>query len=191
MSIKDIITSTPTPQVNLHQHQWSIFSDLWSSTHPQSSLTFTKQDDGWHITETIEHTQVFDIRRDYITLHRYTNTDLLGVLGMSLINPQESSCVITEGVSDFITTKYLLPSHNVLGITNLGGSSLAKRLLISLFTHIYIVADNDATGIRNAMNYRKFFSNYGISTTIETFPPCKDITEYLLRHFKLSTLTNI
>lgn len=161
--------------------KWTILSDLWKD----NSITFSQEVDGWRIREVLEGTELFSLRRDYITNNRYTDTDLLGLLGVSLLNLNERSVFITEGVSDYFTAKLLLPKCNVLGVTQLGGSKNAKKMLISLFNEVTILADNDVAGLANANRWSLFLSEYGIKTNMWQSSIGKDITDEFIFNLRL------
>lgn len=161
--------------------KWTLLTKLWS----QGSVSFTEESDGWRIKEHIGNTETFSLRRDFITKNRYTDVDKFGLLGLSLLNLNDRSVFITEGVSDYFTTKILL-GKNVLGVTQLGGSQIAKKIIISLFHHATIIADNDITGLLNAQRWKSFLNNYNIASKIWQPSIGKDITDEFLFNYKFS-----
>lgn len=158
---------------------------MWSHNNP----SFVSDGFSWKIEEVLEGESVFSMTRSFVTLQRLTDHDKYGLLGVSLLNLSDSSVIITEGVSDYFTAKILCPDRNVLGVTTLGGSSAARKILLSLFNSFCICADNDATGLRNATNWKQFLQRYNKSVTIFT-PPAgfKDITDSFIFNLKLAYL---
>lgn len=161
---------------------------------PKIDFTETSNlDDGrmWQIREFVGE-ESFVMQRSMIKGHRNTIKDLYGLIGLSSINPKDTSVILTEGVSDYFTAKLLEPKRNVLGVTTLSGSTTAKKILINLFDNFLICADNDATsskntGVSNAYNLKKFLESFGKSVTI--FTPqvgFKDITDNFVFNLKLN-----
>lgn len=167
--------------------QWTYLSNKWSKfieSHKEcNAVQFNVIQRGnepmWNITESFNETLLFDFTRSVITLNRSTNTNLLGILGVTLLDFSNPTVIITEGVSDFFTIKLLLPSCNVLGITNLKGNSLVKRFLITYFTTIVVVTDSDYTGIQTSLYYQSLFSAHNIRTKLYK-PTRKDISQEVL-----------
>lgn len=172
--------------------KWEILRTLWNIYNPNSTIKFTLDDSGWRISESFTGTPHFELRRDVISLRRYTDTDIYGVLGLSLINPQKSTVILTEGVSDYISTKLLYPDTNVLGITQLGGSDIAKLLLISLFDKFIVCMDNDEAGLKNGLNWKKFLLSYNKKVKLwkTQASRCKDVTDEFLLNLKIDS-TNV
>ena len=129
--------------------------------------------------------------RSCVNFYRITHKDTFGLLGLSLINLKDDRVILTEGVSDYFTAKLLCPNINVLGITTLSGSEVAKTILLNLFNKFIICADNDTTaevntGMRNAQNLSNLLKEYNKSVKI--FTPqtgFKDITDNLIYCLKL------
>ena len=92
-------------------------------------------------------------------------------------------------MSDYFTAKLLCPDRNVLGITTLGGSTNAKKIILSLFDSVLICADNDATGMLNATKWKRFLTSYNKSASV-FLPPQgkKDITDAFVFNLKLAYL---
>lgn len=177
---------TKFPHIDYTVSKWEVLRALWNSL-PESSLEFTIDNLGWRIEEHIEDDKVFSLRRDVVTQRRYTDIDKYGLLGLSLINPQDTTVAITEGVSDYISTKLLKPNTNVLGVTTLGGSALAKKILVSIFDRFVVIADNDETGVSNAMRWKKFLESYNKKVKIwkTSNSRFKDITDQFLFNLRL------
>lgn len=170
----------------LNQHKWNILRTLWETTG-NKSLTFTFEPEGWFIRESIDTVPVFQLRRDCINLNRYTDLDTFGLLGLSLINLKDSSCIIVEGVSDYISAKLCMPDKNILGVTQLGGSHNAKQILVSMFDNIIICSDNDTAGLNSAFKWKTLFDKFNIKSTIwqPSFKQFKDLTDEFLFNLKL------
>ena len=100
MIVDSPITFRPT--ISLSSHKWNILKDLWFQTN-NKSLTFTIEPEGWYIREFIDDTLVFQLRRDCVNFNRYTDLDTFGLLGLSLLNLNDRTCIITEGVSERIS----------------------------------------------------------------------------------------
>lgn len=184
MIIKDPIEFKPT--VPLTSHKWNILRDLWSQTGIQS-LTFTFDPEGWCIAEIIDNVTTFRLRRDPVTLNRYTDVDIFGLLGLSLLDLSNDTVFITEGVSDYISAKLCLPNENVLGVTQLGGSAFAKQILISLFTNIVIIADHDPAGMTAAIKWKSLFASHSIPSKVwqTSTSQFKDFTDEFLFNLKI------
>lgn len=175
------------PTISLSSHKWNILKDLWSQTN-NKSLTFTIEPEGWYIREFIDEVPIFQLRRDCVNFNRYTDLDTFGLLGLSLLNLNDKTCFITEGVSDYISAKLCLPNRNVLGVTNLGGSLNARKILVSLFDEVTICADKDKTGLTVAFfKWKTLFDRYGIKSKVWTTssPTLKDFTDEFLFNLKL------
>lgn len=141
----------------------------------------------WKIQEKIGSDVVFELFRDKMLRNRYTNVDKYGLLGMSIINPKDRSVVLTEGVSDYFTARFLCPNRNVLGVTTLGGNKTAKTILVNMFDEFCICSDNDTkgernTGYTNSSRFKSFLESYG--KKVYVFLPqsdCKDISDNLFK----------
>ena len=180
--------------VSLTSHKWNILRDLWTFNHPScnddsSGVSFIQDNSGWVISERIDGHLAFQMHRDVVTLQRSTDLDLFGLVGLSLLNVNDTTVYITEGVSDFISAKLCLPNKNVLGVLNLGGSSVAKKILISLFTNVVIISDRDSTGLSNASHWRRIFSRFSIKSSIwfTSDPAFKDFTDEFLYNLRFSS----
>lgn len=169
--------------IDLNRHNWDILSDMYVGGITFKSYLDPRKGFAWRITETMDGETVFDLIRDKMTLNRYTDTDKYGLLGLSVINTNERSVILTEGVSDYFTAKILCPESNVLGVTTLTGSHVAKTILVNMFDTFTICTDNDTgkernTGYTNSSRFREFLESYG--KTVNIFLPAdgyKDISD--------------
>ena len=169
--------------VDVNRHNWDILSEIYDGGIMFKSYLDPHKGFAWRITETMDGETVFDLVRDKMTLNRYTDTDKYGLLGLSAINPNERSVILTEGVSDYFTAKILCPESNVLGVTTLTGSHTAKTILVNMFDTFTICTDNDTghernTGYTNSSRFREFLESYG--KTVNIFLPSdgyKDISD--------------
>lgn len=197
--LKDLLTGSLPPlnlsQLDLSKPNWDILLTLWNSNFHHSSVIFSYYQHpqfglSWLITESLSSGS-FSMTRSLITRQRNTISDSFGLLGLSLINPKDDRVILTEGVSDFFTAKLLCPNSNVLGVTTLGGSSLAKLLLLNLFNKFIICSDNDSntsknTGLNNSFNWKSFLQSY--NKTVQVFLPLyphKDISDNFIFNLKL------
>lgn len=177
------------PNVDLRLHKWNILMNLWSNLR-KNSLQFIFEDGNWVIRETIDEHPVFQLRRNCVSLNRYTDLDVFGLLGLSLINLQDKTCVLTEGVSDYISAKLCLPDRNVLGVTTLGGSKIAKKIIVSLFDDVLVLSDKDSAGLNTAYyRWKSLCQSQGVSCNIwrTSSPSFKDITDEFIFNLKLDS----
>lgn len=165
---------------------WEILQYLWDSVAKQASINFYDKDYKWYIDEYIDGVHSFTMERDRFTNQRNTILDEFGLLGLSTIDLNQKSVILTEGVSDFFSVKLLLPYRNVLGVTTLGGSKNAKALLVNLFDSFLICTDNDSTGLKNASNWKHFLEGYNKQVNIFSPPTGKDITDTFVFNLKLN-----
>jgi hypothetical protein len=148
----------------------------------------------WILSEKINEKEIFQLKRNKVNQQRITITDEYGLIGLSLIDPENRECILTEGVSDFFTTKMLFKDRNVLGLTTLSTSGLGKSILISLFDHFDIITDNDVEstdnrGTKNASNLRKFLISNNKNAKIRIPEnPFKDITDQFIFNLKINAL---
>lgn len=201
--LKDLLIGT-YPQhlklVKVFHYNWDTLLCLWNINNPENDIHFSEYEHpdfgiSWSIREQLKSGE-FWMTRSKVTNMRNTIKDDFGLLGLSLINPKDDKVILTEGVSDYFTAKLLCPQNNVLGVTTLGGSTNAKKILLNLFNKFIICSDNDVkgsinTGLNNAQNWKKFLSSFGKSVSI--FIPqtgCKDITENFIKILKLNADSN-
>lgn len=155
---------------------------LYDSMHPNSI----------DVKEAIEVLDTFWYSREIGTPKRLTFMDAFGIIGVASLNLKDSSVILTEGVSDFITMKLCYPNSNVLGFTTLSGNRVAKSIVLSLFDSATIISDNDFqkeegnTGILNAFHIKDLFMSFGKKATIEIPEyPYKDITQLFINQLRL------
>jgi len=167
----------------LTYHHWEVLRSIWKS----GSVSFSNDGFYWKIQEVLDGETVFSMTRSLASLQRNTEQDKYGLLGVSLLNLQDKSVILTEGVSDYFTAKILCPDRNVLGVTTLGGSSSAKKILLSLFDSFLICSDSDSTGIINSSKWKRLLNSYNKSVSV-FLPPtgAKDITESFIFNLKLA-----
>lgn len=162
---------------------WSILSCLFNGRYP--TISFSVEEADWVIRETFESEVVFELQRNVLTMNRRTIQDKYGLLGVSLLNLDDKSVILTEGVSDYITAKMCYPDKNVLGVTTLGGSRFAKAILINCFDVFTFIADNDNTGIKNVFRWKQFLTNYGKDVNIiQPEASFKDVTDEFIFNLK-------
>lgn len=188
---------------------WYLLQSLWSSIHPNSSILFNLSstkftiEESWFSQHSIVSTNIsassnfsevptpfFSFQRDLLSLQRTTNLDTYSILGLSLINPLDTKVILTEGVSDYFTAKLLCPNSNVLAFTTLGGSTLSKSIVLSLFSSFIICQDNDSTGRSNALHLSNLLKSYNKLVSIFTSPtPNKDLSQSFLSLLRFSKLS--
>ena len=195
--IKDLYNESiecPIP-IDRNAHNWDNLIAIYNGVGKVPSITFENTLDThkgfvWKITETLNGEPIFVLMRDKMLKNRYTDVDKYGLLGLSIINPKDRSVILTEGVSDYFSAKFLCPDRNVLGVTTLGGSRIAKMLLVNMFDTFCICSDNDTkgernTGFTNAGRFKSFLESYG--KKIYIFIPAsgyKDVSDNLFGKIK-------
>lgn len=188
------MNTTPLPGMVecLRDNNWDTLEVLWNKFHPNSSITFTHStmnEPVWSIREEFDERYLpgvyFALTRNKINKQRLTLSDPYKLLGLSLVSPLSRSVILTEGVSDFFTTKLLNPDLNVLGVTVLSGSFETLKVLANLFDDFTIVADNDRTGLSNANRFKSKLQPYGKVSIVTPDLPHKDITDMFMFNLKL------
>lgn len=170
----------------LFRHSWDSLESLLRGNHIQNISLVTDTIDlvpHWILTESFGDFS-FKMIRNKSTNQRITQLDKTGIIGLSSCNFKEPLVIITEGVSDFITTKLLYPHRNVIGLTTLSGTSLSKYIITSLFKNIVLITDNDPqshTGLLNAQKMLHYYTSRGKNVKIQ-MPKYghKDITDQFL-----------
>lgn len=173
------------------RHQWDALYDLWNAQDADNrfgiSLCKPFRPTAVDVIERIGDTTVFWYQRDVYGPGRKTSIDRYGLVGLSAINLADRRCILTEGVSDFLSLKMCYPETNVLGFTTLGGNRAAMTILLALMDKILYVADNDMgkddnTGLRGALRIKNTLERYGkrVSVVIPD-APAKDITQQILK----------
>lgn len=162
---------------------WAILSEIYANRFP--TISFSVEDADWVIRETFESECVFELHRNIFTMNRITEIDKYGLLGVSILDLSNKSVILTEGVSDWFTTKLQHPTENVLGVTNLGGSHFAKCILINCFQVFDFIADNDATGMNNVFRWKQFLTSKGKEVNIyQPESSFKDTTDEFIFNIK-------
>ena len=192
--IKDLYNSEGIKcnvQIDCNAHNWDNLLKIYNSVNKVPTIDFSAYLDThkgfvWRIRETIDNVCTFELIRDKVLKNRYTNIDKYGLLGLSIINPLDRSVILTEGVSDYFSAKFLCPDRNVLGVTTLGGSKTAKTILVNMFDEFCICSDNDTkgernTGFTNANRFKQFLEGY--NKRVYIFIPVtgyKDVSDNLM-----------
>lgn len=173
-------------------HHWEMLCILYNANKKifNDSITFISDLLEWRIEEKTTFT-AFNMTRRKIDDKRNTIQDDTGLLGLTCLNLDDDSVILTEGVSDFFSTKLLFPDKNVLGLTTLSTSFFGKMFLINVFKNFIIMSDNDFskkvnTGINNSLSLSKLLNNYGRTKVITPPLPNKDITDYLISNIKVN-----
>lgn len=189
--LKDLYTGVIPSDLdysNMDGHEWDILLRLWVQRYSSPSFSYFEDANGpqWLLCEEVGG-YGFRMRRNRISQARFTDVDDLGLVGLSMVNPQDDRVIITEGVSDYMTAKLLCPGCNVVGFTTLCGSVVAKRIIGSLFRKIIYCCDADATGRGAGRRIKEYFG--GLGCVVSLFEPpsgFKDITEAFLFNIRLS-----
>ena len=132
------------------------------------------------------------MKRNKHTHKRITIKDDCGMIGFSSVNLEDRSCILVEGVSDFITMKLAFPTRNIIGMTTLSGNNFAKTFVSSMFDNITIMSDNDFSSARNtgilaSQRMREYYTSLGKQVRVE-LPDVsyKDITDQFIHEYKYS-----
>lgn len=183
--LRDLYNTAITDSVggDLSRPNWDILTDINNTGVAFESYLDARKGFAWRIEESVGGEVAFKLVRDKMTMNRFTDADKYGLLGLSEINVSDRRVVLTEGVSDFFTARYLCGGNNVLGVTTLSGSKAAKAILVNMFDEFIICSDNDAkaernTGLTNSSRFRSFLEGYGKKVSV--FIPAdgyKDITD--------------
>lgn len=123
--------------------------------------------------------------REVVGPYKFLSVDYFGLVGLSRLDLNDRSVIITEGVSDYLSAVMVYPGRNVLGFLTPGGSRKALRVVLSLFDDITYCADNDFasssgfnTGQRVGARVVHFFRQYGKSVRLwSPSYPNKDLTD--------------
>lgn len=172
---------------------WRLLTRLFSQGHSIEGISLEALPFYDKVTQPLYRVQEhvgdykFDMLRLQVSKRKITYFDDLGLVGLASLNMEANHCFLTEGVSDFMSLKLMRMAtfpedSNVLGVTKLGGDANARKLLLTLFDNYTIMADDDATGIKNASNFRQWLVQNGKSVKL-TKPTagCKDISAEFLR----------
>lgn len=182
------IDSIPDVGVDFN-HRWTLLERLYKDVDSDVFFRYDEEHMRWIIQEEMDGCVTFHLERDVITFQRYTDIDAWGVIGLSKVNLEDNSVLITEGVSDYLILKYLYPERNVLGTTRLTGSNLSKYILVNLFKYVTLFSDNDSLASRNvgveaSEKLSGFLNSYNIKTNIVLLPT-KDILDYVYSSYML------
>ena len=117
--IKDLYNESiecPIP-IDRNAHNWDNLIAIYNGVGKVPSITFENALDihkgfVWKITETLNGEPIFVLMRDKMLKNRYTDVDKYGLLGLSIINPKDRSVILTEGVSDYFSAKFLCPASH-------------------------------------------------------------------------------
>lgn len=195
-SLRDRISEYKlTKEVDFHRHNWDILKTLFEDKYPTISLSDSHENYNpvWEVKETLEEELIFHLIRNKMTNQRITKVDIYGILGLSTINLKNTHTFLTEGISDFISTKLLFPEENVLGLTKLSGSYKAKLLYSNMFESFTIISDNDFTkssntGMNNSLKMRDSLVKLGKKVVVD-MPESRynDISDNFIKSLRIST----
>lgn len=175
-------------------HRWSLLERLYKDKDSDIFFRYDEDRMRWIVQEEMDGCVTFHLERDVLTFQRYTDKDMFGLIGLSLVDTSDKGVLITEGISDYLILKYLYPEYNVLGTTRLTGSNLSKYILIHLFNFVTLFSDNDAMASRNvgieaSTKLSEFLNSYSIQTNIVVLPT-KDILDYVYSSYMLKHKAN-
>lgn len=180
MELSDIESKINSTRIVIDEFRWEYLSKHFSMLDiPQ--LNFNSLLDKWQIVEAFKGNPPHLIyERNKLSLDRKTVVDDYSCIGLSSV-AQRDSVILTEGVSDYFTAFLLFKDTDldVLGLTKLGGNNFSKSFILSVYKNIFIIADNDGTGIKNASNMSMFYKSYGKKVKI-IIPQAKDLTDQVL-----------
>lgn len=170
-------------------HRWSLLERLYKDADSDVFFRYDEEHLRWIVQEEMDGCVTFHLERDVITFQRYTDIDAWGLIGLSKVDLNDRSVLITEGISDYLILKYLYPEMNVLGTTRLTGSNLSKYILVNLFSYVTLFSDNDSLSSRNvgveaSEKLSGFLNSYNIQTNIVLLPT-KDILDYVYSSYML------
>lgn len=177
--------------------QWSLLKSEWHEA-AYSSVLLESTDTGWIIQELYKGEVKFEHLRNYDGSRNTTiEQSLIGVTMLDLKNP---ICYVTEGVSDFIALKLMLPGHNVLGHTHLNWCERDVKFL-SNFKTLCLISDNDNSGMQAVLKARHKFPQGKVTMTLPALATSKDVCddflrittndklrEHVINHYKTSAL---
>lgn len=170
-------------------HRWTLLERLYKDCNSDVFFVYDEDTLRWVLQEEMDGCVTFHLERDAITFQRYTDIDEFGLIGLSKIDKNDRSVIITEGVSDYLILKYLYPEYNVLGTTRLTGSLFSKYILVHLFDKVTLFSDNDSMSSRNvgveaSAKLSEFLNSYNIQTNIVMLPT-KDVLDYVYSSYML------
>lgn len=184
------------PLVNWDSPQWVVLEAIWGYGVREGflsnvSLSRPFSPDSVDVIERLGGDVLFWYQRNLYSSSRSTSIDRYGLVGLSLLDLTQSSVILTEGVSDYLTMKFLYPDCNVLGFTTLGGNSKSTKILLSLFSEIVFIADNDFTkstntGLVNGLHLKRCYEGFGkVCQVYLPDLPYKDITQQFISQCKI------
>lgn len=179
-------------------YQWNKLLQLWGGVRDGIEVgpDFTRPSLAVRVVERLMSVGgervSFWYSRDVGGAGKFTYVNSFGLVGLSALNLEDRSVIITEGVSDFLSAKMVFVDRNVLGFTSLGGSAGATQVISSLFDSILYVSDNDMgssglnTGVRAAGKVLSFYRDLGKSVRL-LLPSVgfKDFTEEFMSRLLL------
>jgi hypothetical protein len=164
--------------------QWDFITAIIGGRYP--SLTVAKELYGYSLIEQLEEISFEFVK--YNKGFKSTKYDQLGFVGFSLINLEDPTIVMTEGVSDYLSVKACNPHLNVIGLLNLAGNRLARTFLVSCFRNFVYIHDNDAPGIQAARRLESFLREQVSGAQVILIKPnlgYKDAAEQIFTDYKL------
>ena len=169
---------------------WTFLEEILK-THPLPTVSITREsmDSKWILQETASDWLLFRMNRSVLFGSRRTEFDRYGVIGLGAVDLNCRELILTEGVSDYITAKLLFPDVNVLGFTKLGGTVLARSIVLSIADRVVICSDNDSeadrnTGMRNSTGIMNWLRDNDVMASI-WLPECKDLSDTFLERVKI------
>ena len=163
-----------------------------------SSVKFERFPTYYKISEIYKNRVVFSHLRSF-NGDRSTEVQR-SFVGLTLLDRSKDTLYITEGLSDFIALKLLLPEENVIAHTDLSLSKYDTNFIIHLgFKTVCYLYDNDVAGLKAAAEIRtkllqrqrvKLVSVYpgiGAKDTCDVYLKSrtnKEIKEYVVAHYK-------
>lgn len=173
--------------------QWEEICKDWNEL-PFASVKVSSVPTGWRVTESHLDLVVFDFIRN-LDDSRFTivESSLVGVTTLTM--SQDLPVFLTEGVSDFLALKILLPECNVVGHTHTQWSQKDIAFL-SNFRKVIYCHDSDKAGIKAAASARLKFPPKKLAIVSPYFSTSKDVAkdymrstnkeikEYVIAHYK-------
>lgn len=158
------------------KEQWLWLKERWDNLDIDSiRLSIERIQPGVRVRETAQEAGIlFELTR-YFSGKRITEVDKLGFVGVTTTDLNNKTLLITEGISDFLSTKSQFLELNVWGKTKLGLSYLQIHAIKSMFNKVLFIADNDTTGIKKAFEAQSKLTRAGVKSDI-FLPRNKDIT---------------
>lgn len=163
--------------------QWLKLMELYnselSSIFEDLTLTLNEESTAVRLKEQFEGKVIFNHLRYLDGSHRVTSVDLIGLVGFTWCNFSKRSVILTEGISDMIAVKLIIPDSNVLGRTRPSFSVKLKELVSNLFDEFIILGDNDTTGRPIVNDIRSKLVGKRVKVAFPS-PPYKDMAQEIL-----------